>query len=61
MPERWQTKKQLVNNQDIGEYRHLRQFERERKAQAMKLLATMEGLKQLFDGNHPLKNYSGLV
>lgn len=47
--------KQLVNNQDIGEYRHLRQFERERKAQAMKLLATMEGLKQLFDGNHPLK------
>lgn len=40
---------------DIGEYRHLRQFERERKVEAVKLLAAMEGLKQLFSGNHPLK------
>lgn len=47
--------KHLANDEDIGEYRHLRQFERERKAEAVKLLATMEGLKQLFNGNHPLK------
>lgn len=45
----------ISNGDDIGEYRHLRQFERERKAQAVKLLAAMEGLKQLFSGNHPLK------
>ncbi|KMK51680.1 oxidoreductase [[Actinobacillus] muris] len=40
---------------DIGEYRHLRQFERERKVEAVKLLVAMEGLKQLFSGDHPLK------
>ena len=40
---------------DIGEYRHLRRFERTRKAEAVKLLATMEGLKQLFHGDHPVK------
>lgn len=45
----------LEKGNDIGEYRHLRQFERERKAEAMKLLVAMEGLKQLFNGNHPLK------
>lgn len=48
-------KKHLASGKDIGEYHHLRQFERERKAQAAKLLATMEGLKQLFNGDHPLK------
>ncbi|MDD0824481.1 FAD-dependent monooxygenase [Mannheimia sp. AT1] len=45
----------IKNGNDIGEYRHLRQFERERKAEAVKLLAAMEGLKQLFDGNNPIK------
>lgn len=45
----------LVNGNDIGEHRHLRQFERERKAEAIKLLMAMEGLKQLFSGTHPLK------
>ena len=40
---------------DIGEYRHLRRFERIRKAEAVKLLAAMEGLKQLFQGDHPVK------
>lgn len=40
---------------DIGEYRHLRRFERVRKAEAVKLLGAMEGLKQLFSGDHPLK------
>lgn len=48
-------KKHLINGNDIGEYRHLRQFERERKAEAMKLLIAMEGLKQLFAGSHPVK------
>lgn len=47
--------KHLTSGHDIGEYRHLRQFERERKAEAVKLLVTMEGLKQLFEGNHPIK------
>lgn len=42
---------------DIGEYRYLRPFERRRKVEAVKLLATMEGLKQLFAGDHPLKKW----
>lgn len=57
---------------DIGERHHLRSFERSRKVEAIKLLAAMEGLKQLFSGNHPLKkvfrgvglsltNQSGLI
>lgn len=40
---------------DIGEYRHLRYFERVRKVEAVKLLMAMEGIKQLFSGNNPLK------
>lgn len=46
---------QLKNGGEIGEYRHLRQFERERKLEAVKLLAAMEGIKQLFSGDNPLK------
>ncbi|WP_150539942.1 FAD-dependent monooxygenase [Actinobacillus vicugnae] len=45
----------LANGHDIGEYRHLRRFERTRKAEASKLLLAMETLKQLFHGDHPLK------
>lgn len=45
----------LMLGHDIGEYRHLRRFERTRKAEAVKLLAVMESLKQLFYGNNPLK------
>ncbi|WGE49647.1 FAD-dependent monooxygenase [Actinobacillus equuli subsp. equuli] len=45
----------LTIGHDIGEYRHLRRFERIRKAEAVKLLAAMESLKQLFHGNNPLK------
>ncbi|OOR99621.1 FAD-dependent 2-octaprenylphenol hydroxylase [Haemophilus paracuniculus] len=41
--------------QDIGEYRHLRAFERQRKAEAVKVLTAMEALKQLFSGDFPLK------
>jgi 2-octaprenylphenol hydroxylase len=39
----------------LGETAMLRKYERCRKAEAMKVIATMEGFKQLFDGNHPLK------
>lgn len=47
--------KHLQAGHDIGEYRHLREFERVRKLEAMKLLSAMEGLKQLFSGSNPLK------
>lgn len=40
---------------DIGLPRCLRPFERQRKLEAVKILAAMEGLKQLFAGDHPLK------
>lgn len=40
---------------DIGEYRHLRKYERVRKVEAIKLLTAMEGIKQLFAGDNPLK------
>lgn len=45
----------LAQGNDIGEHRHLREFERTRKVEAVKLLAAMEGIKQLFTGNNPLK------
>lgn len=47
----------LALGNDIGEYRHLRRFERIRKAEAVKLLTAMESLKQLFYGSHPLKKF----
>ncbi len=47
--------KLLSTGKDIGDYRHLRQFERVRKLEAVKVLAAMEGLKQLFSGDNPLK------
>lgn len=50
-----QIKQHLYAGLDIGEYRHLRQFERVRKLEAVKLLVAMEGIKQLFSGSHPLK------
>ncbi|MCL1142362.1 FAD-dependent oxidoreductase [Shewanella gaetbuli] len=40
---------------DIGEYSHLRSLERWRKADAMEMIATMEGFKRLFAGRNPLK------
>lgn len=48
-------KQHLRLGHDIGEYRHLRNFERKRKAEAIKVLAAMKGLKELFQGDHPLK------
>ncbi|ART78957.1 FAD-dependent oxidoreductase [Oceanisphaera avium] len=50
-----QTLSQLhQQGKDIGTHAHLRAFERWRKAEAMTLLAAMEGLKRLFGHSHPL-------
>ena len=40
---------------DLGEYRYLRHYERWRKTEAVKMLVAMQGLKELFAGDHPLK------
>ncbi|QSX41512.1 FAD-dependent oxidoreductase [Shewanella cyperi] len=40
---------------DIGDYRLLRPLERARKADALEMIAAMEGFKRLFAGNNPLK------
>lgn len=40
---------------DIGLYRHLRYFERQRKTEAVKYLLAMQGLKDLFSGDNPVK------
>ncbi|MFS1703610.1 FAD-dependent monooxygenase [Alteromonas sp. AMM-1] len=47
---------QLVNNeQPFYQARFLRPFERARKAEAVKMIAAMEGFKQLFGGDNPVK------
>jgi 2-octaprenylphenol hydroxylase len=48
---------ELITNapDKLGTYGQLRQYERTRKADAIKVIATMQGFKELFDGNHPLK------
>ncbi len=40
---------------DIGSHRHLRSYERWRKAEAAKMIAAMQGFKDLFAGSHPAK------
>lgn len=50
-----QLQNHLQQGNDIGEYRHLREYERKRKAEAMKLLTTMGVLKETFAGNNPVK------
>ncbi|KGQ57573.1 FAD-dependent 2-octaprenylphenol hydroxylase [Gallibacterium anatis] len=47
--------KHLAQDKDIGSYRHLRHYERWRKAEALKMLAAMQGFKDLFAGEQPLK------
>ena len=42
-------------NKDIGTHAHLRKFERWRKAEAAVMISSMEGLKRLFSGGHPVK------
>lgn len=43
------------NEQGFASARSLRGFERWRKAEAAKMIASMEGFKQLFSGGHPIK------
>lgn len=52
-----QIKQNLQQSVDIGEYRHLRYFERQRKLEAVKMLTAMQGLKDLFNGDHPVKKW----
>lgn len=40
---------------DIGQKRNLRRFERWRKAEAAQMIAAMQGFRDLFAGDHPLK------
>ncbi|GEA10641.1 FAD-dependent monooxygenase [Alteromonas sp. KUL49] len=40
---------------DIGLHKHLREFERARKTEAVKMIAAMDGFAYLFDGSHPFK------
>lgn len=42
---------------DIGHHPYLRRYERRRKHGAAVMLAGMEGFRQLFDGNNPLKKW----
>lgn len=41
--------------EQLGSLFQLRKYERWRKAEAVKVIASMEGFKQLFDGSGPLK------
>lgn len=40
---------------DLGDYANLRQLERWRKAEAIEMIAAMEGFKRLFAGSNPVK------
>lgn len=42
---------------DIGQYFYLRCYERRRKHSAAVMLAGMQGFRQLFDGNNPVKKF----
>ena len=47
---------------DIGLYNNLRHFERWRKTDATQMIASMEFLKQLFEGNNPIqKTFRGVA
>lgn len=48
-------KTNLAQHLDIGEYRYLRSYERTRKTEAVKMLVAMQGLKDLFNGDNPVK------
>jgi 2-polyprenylphenol 6-hydroxylase len=41
--------------QDIGQKNNLRHYERWRKAEAAKMITTMQGFRDLFDGSNPAK------
>ncbi|HFG1792036.1 TPA: FAD-dependent 2-octaprenylphenol hydroxylase [Vibrio cholerae] len=42
-------------NRDIGDERNLRHYERWRKAEAAKMIAAMQGFRDLFEGDNPAK------
>ncbi|MDA9556315.1 FAD-dependent 2-octaprenylphenol hydroxylase [Vibrio sp.] len=42
-------------NEDIGARKNLRAYERWRKAEAMKMIASMQSFKDLFESNNPAK------
>lgn len=44
-----------LKGKDIGDYANLRALERWRKADALEMIAAMEGFKRLFDGSNPVK------
>lgn len=44
-----------ASGEDIGQRSHLRQYERWRKAEAAKMIAAMQGFKDLFEGGNPAK------
>ncbi|RJX70511.1 FAD-dependent 2-octaprenylphenol hydroxylase [Vibrio sinensis] len=44
-----------TQGEDIGTQRNLRSYERWRKAEAAKMIAAMQGFRDLFDGNNPAK------
>lgn len=48
-------KRLLKQGKDIGSYRYLRQYERQRKYSAAQMLAAMQGLQDLFAGDNPAK------
>ncbi|ALS99510.1 FAD-dependent monooxygenase [Lacimicrobium alkaliphilum] len=45
----------VAAKKDIGQISTLRPYERARKAEAVKMIAAMQGFRSLFSGNHPLK------
>ncbi|TCL04583.1 FAD-dependent 2-octaprenylphenol hydroxylase [Sodalis ligni] len=46
-----------IAGKDIGHYAYLRRYERRRKHSAAVMLAGMQALRELFDGNNPLKKW----
>ncbi len=44
-----------LDKSQLGKIQPLRHFERARKSEAVKMIATMEGFKRLFAGNDPLQ------
>ncbi|WP_371195128.1 FAD-dependent monooxygenase [Glaciecola sp. SC05] len=45
----------IATNKPFNSKQQLRKYERFRKAEAQKVIATMEGFKQLFSGSNPVK------
>ncbi|WP_088329841.1 FAD-dependent monooxygenase [Lacimicrobium sp. SS2-24] len=43
------------NGEDLSHHRALRTYERSRKAEAVRMIAAMQGFRSLFAGHHPVK------